>query len=433
MTEASLASQITALLQQWNAREAEMRNWMAGPVDGGANGDGRFPLTDASGRSYLAPSLLKLADLVEGPAGLSLQAQLLSEAARDAALTHRDGAAVHASTATTARTDAITAKNLAETYKNEVALLRQQTGQDRAAVQALIGGTNVQLDAQLTLVEAIADDMLIWRDNSAASASLAQYHADRAAAAATFDPDDFAFRVHGHTIGDVSGLADALSGRAPAVHGHAMGDVTGLIDALAGKQPSGSYAASVHAHGIGDVTGLQGALDGKALSVHGHAIDQVAGLQEALDGKQPSGSYLLTSGFTWDALPGKPTTFTPAAHSHAISDVTNLQTTLNGKAPAFLGQSSRSTSTTLDDTYNNYAMKLTGSTARTLTCGTPTAGMSAIISNRGSATWTVSVAGGVYKNGATTTVTSFTAPAGAHFTMVHEGSGVWTADGTGLA
>jgi hypothetical protein len=57
-------------------------------------------------------------------------------------------------------------------------------------------------------------------------------------------------------------------------------------------------------------------------------LSQIAGLQAALDAR------LLASGFTWAALPGKPSTFAPSAHSHAIGDVTGLQTALDGKQAA---------------------------------------------------------------------------------------------------
>lgn len=36
---------------------------------------------------------------------------------------------------------------------------------------------------------------------------------------------------------------------------------------------------------------------------------------------------------SWGNIPGKPTTFTPAAHSHTIGDVTGLQSALDGKLP----------------------------------------------------------------------------------------------------
>ena len=62
-------------------------------------------------------------------------------------------------------------------------------------------------------------------------------------------------------------------------HSHAMSDVTGLQNALNGK------AASSHTHAVSDVTGLQNALDGKASSTHTHAMTDVTGLQDALDAK----------------------------------------------------------------------------------------------------------------------------------------------------
>src|SRR3546814_4618994 len=89
-TNSQLASQITTLLQKWNAREAEFRDWLAGLANGGPNGDGKFPLTDASGRTELVLSPNALADAVSGPAALSLSARLLSEAARDTTLGYRD-------------------------------------------------------------------------------------------------------------------------------------------------------------------------------------------------------------------------------------------------------------------------------------------------------------------------------------------------------
>src|SRR3546814_2578848 len=85
-TNSQLASQITTLLQKWNAREAEFRDWLAWLANGGPNGDGKFLLTDASGRTELVLSPNALADAVLGPAALSLSACLLSEAARDTTL-----------------------------------------------------------------------------------------------------------------------------------------------------------------------------------------------------------------------------------------------------------------------------------------------------------------------------------------------------------
>ena len=59
-----------------------------------------------------------------------------------------------------------------------------------------------------------------------------------------------------------------------------LADITGLVDALAGK------ADKVHTHAIADTTGLQTALDNKAETGHKHAVADVTGLQGALDALQ---------------------------------------------------------------------------------------------------------------------------------------------------
>lgn len=136
-------------------------------------------------------------------------------------------------------------------------------------------------------------------------------------AAVTGKPADFPPSAHSHVIADTTGLQAALDAKqvsgsyataadlaahaaavdphpgylttaegiaafqpigayAAAVHGHALGDVTGLQSALDGKQAAGSYAAAAHTHAIGDTTGLQAALDGKAASAHNHVSTDIS-------------------------------------------------------------------------------------------------------------------------------------------------------------
>lgn len=139
---------------------------------------------------------------------------------------------------------------------------------------------------------------------------------------------------HTHPESDISALAQdladleqALDGKAATVHGHAIGDVTGLQLALDGKTSPEDVDARIQAvvgtapanlDTLGEI-GAQLANDedavaaliitvaGKAAAVHGHAISEVVGLQLALDGKAA------------------------AVHGHAISEVTGLQTALNAK------------------------------------------------------------------------------------------------------
>ncbi|AYQ31447.1 hypothetical protein DTQ70_04285 [Runella sp. SP2] len=143
----------------------------------------------------------------------------------------------------------------------------------------------------------------------------------------------YADRIHGHVIGDTTGLQAALDAKATIGHGHTIPDVSGLQAALDGKTPWG------HGHIIGDVSGLQPALDnrptwdaiytrtqlntsggggqvhwnnligvpGLAYAGHGHTIPDVSGLQAALDGKTPWG------------------------HGHIIGDVSGLQPALDNR------------------------------------------------------------------------------------------------------
>jgi hypothetical protein len=89
---------------------------------------------------------------------------------------------------------------------------------------------------------------------------------------------------------------------------------------------------------------------------------------------------------------------------------------------------------TIADVDNNVYLRRTSTTASTVTLNsTPATGFTCILVNRGtSGTVSISAASGVYKNGAASTATTGTLALGGKVTLFHEGSGVWTADGSGL-
>lgn len=356
-TNAQVVQLFTDVLTRWNEREAEFRDWQAGTSEGGPNADGRYPLTNGSGETFLVACPAKLADTVSGPAVLSEAAKVAAEAAQSASVS--------------ASTQSNNSRLLAENHKNaalaarDLALLyRDQCAAAQAAiltVQTTFNAALVTIEENLEIAEGLTNEALVARDAAYVARDAA---AASAVLAATFDPSSY----YNKTASDERYLQTVnftwagLSGKpttfTPSAHSHIIGDVTGLQTALDGKQAAGSYAASVHTHVIADVTGLQTALDGKqatgsyvttanftwtnlsgkpstfAPSAHSHVIADVTGLQTALDGKQASGSYVTTANFTWTNLPGKPTTFAPSAHSHVIADVTGLQTALDGKQAA---------------------------------------------------------------------------------------------------
>lgn len=105
---------------------------------------------------------------------------------------------------------------------------------------------------------------------------------------------------------------------APGNHTHGIEGVTGLQDALDGKASTEALASKADAS----------ALEGKADASHTHAIANVTGLQSALDGKASASD--LASKADASALAGKADT----DHTHGIADVTGLQSALDGKAAA---------------------------------------------------------------------------------------------------
>lgn len=140
---------------------------------------------------------------------------------------------------------------------------------------------------------------------------------------------DFATASHTHT--QYAGTS----------HTHAQGDITGLADALDGKANTNhthNYAAATHTHSLDSVTEttakkimtaaertkLSGIAENANNYTHpsSHAASMITGL-----------ATVATSGKYAD-LSGKPTSMTPTAHTHAQSDVTGLVDALAGKAAA---------------------------------------------------------------------------------------------------
>lgn len=209
----------------------------------------------------------------------------------------------------------------------------------------------------------------------------------------TGKPSTFTPSAHTHTIANITGLQNALNGKANSSHTHSIDNVTGLQSALDGKassghthslfsgeihfstgtykdpadgistaikasggiaadvfyegltklsdkyQAKGSYAAASHTHTIAQITNLQTTLDGKSNNGHSHAISSVTGLQDALNGKAAS------------------------SHTHTIANVTGLQAALDSKSNTNHGHTSITTygeetiGKVADDTTANWASK----------------------------------------------------------------------------
>lgn len=62
-SRAELTNQMSDLLDKWQARETQFREWMTGTISGGPNGDGFYPLSDSTGYTQLAACPAKLRDI----------------------------------------------------------------------------------------------------------------------------------------------------------------------------------------------------------------------------------------------------------------------------------------------------------------------------------------------------------------------------------
>ena len=139
--------------------------------------------------------------------------------------------------------------------------------------------------------------------------------------------NEFAAKNHEHSQ---YALASALQNYAAKVHTHVIGDVTGLQDALDGKAASGHNHDSAYA----PKEATAAALNTKLTIPAGGTIGQVIG--KTADGY----GWITVSGgvSSWNDLTDKPLTFPPATHTHAIGDVTGLENKLSEKISSVNGQ-----------------------------------------------------------------------------------------------
>lgn len=142
-------------------------------------------------------------------------------------------------------------------------------------------------------------------------------------------------------------------------------------------------------------------------------------------------SYALLASPTFTGNPIAPTQ-AAGNNTTRIATTAYVQGELGGLASAFMTVTNFTAARTLADADVNSLLRFTGTITRTITMNaTPTAGFSCILVNRGTVSLTLSAASGAYLNGAGGTVTSVTLATAGKATLVHEGSGVWTIDGTG--
>ena len=262
-------------------------------------------------------------------------------------------------------------------------------------------------------------------------------------------------------VGNVSG-ASAVPGALTATQ------VTAMLNALVGDSGAGGTKGLVPAPAAGDgaagkmlkangtwgtnaptATSLQtartiaisGAVTGTATSFNGTAnitipitaLDVSAATTGTLAVARGGTGVTTATGTGSVVLSSAPTLTNPVVGTQAAGDNSTkaastafVQAALASYASAYLTVTSISSSLTLAASNNNSIIFCTGSTGRTITANSSVeVGFSAILAVTSTAAWTFSCAGGVYTDGATSTLTSVSIPAGSRCTAIHKGGGVW--------
>lgn len=152
----------------------------------------------------------------------------------------------------------------------------------------------------------------------------------------TQKPSAFTPVAHSHTQSDVSGLTEALAGKADATHTHdypvkSVNGMTGDVVIRTGGGGTGEGLPEVTVSDNGMPLVVKngewsvGKLEKNAVTgLVTDIIEIYSALGEKADNEHEH---------AWSEITGKPSTFTPTAHSHAQSEVSGLMDALDGKAP----------------------------------------------------------------------------------------------------
>lgn len=265
ITNAQLASQVSSLVSSWRAREAQYRAWIGGAADGGPEGDGRFPLTDGRGATYMVESPARLVDMVSGPAATAVAAR--DAIAQTEATVLAEGARVDtvAAGVDANRRAALDARDQAQLARDVVQGVEARVLQYR---NEALGAREGAL-ADLTRVQELAEDVVYQTGLAENAAFDAIAAANRAA---SFDPALFAPVSHQHTWDQITGkpsvfvpaahthlwadITDKPTTFTPSAHSHAWAEITGKPTSFAPSAHSHSeYAPALHSHDWTQITG----------------------------------------------------------------------------------------------------------------------------------------------------------------------------------
>ena len=183
------------------------------------------------------------------------------------------------------------------------------TGYKKGETGAAIGETDTLLIAIGKLEKALDEKQVAGSYASSSHNHDGKYQPAGSYASASHNHDTlYAAKSHGHAWGEISGKPSTF---APAGHNQASNTIT----AMTGYTKAASVAAIAATDSLNVAIGkLEKALDGK----------QAAG-SYAASNHNHSGVYAAVShSHAWDAITGKPGSFTPSAHNQAANTITAM-------------------------------------------------------------------------------------------------------------
>jgi hypothetical protein len=124
ITNVDIANKISNLVDKWQLREDQMINWLSGTATGGANSDGKYPLTDVLGVTTLVECPAVLANLSGAGAGSVTAAAASATASATSATASATSATASATSATAsnaAKVAAELARDQAQNYAGNAA------------------------------------------------------------------------------------------------------------------------------------------------------------------------------------------------------------------------------------------------------------------------------------------------------------------------
>ncbi|AWH32233.1 hypothetical protein [Stenotrophomonas sp. SAU14A_NAIMI4_8] len=198
-SQAQLAQQMSDLLTRFQTFTKQQKEWLAGTPSGGPEGDGRYPLTDYLGTTYLVPCPALDSARVKGEVDSAKDYAAQASAAMASSQTFLTQSSLARDLANDFAQAALASRDLSQMYADQAgthAANARAYAQDAAASAEL---AKVDLQALADSV-AGASASAQASANSAASASASEAHAATSAAAAatsaaqadTFNPANFA-------------------------------------------------------------------------------------------------------------------------------------------------------------------------------------------------------------------------------------------------